>query len=94
MSNDLTNQASPVGTPRIGLHALVSCRCGCGQPAQYFFTGTDYGGEPITEEPCCYTAMLYLRDSSIEAGLSWKVRPAANSVLGDTRRTVAAIGKS
>jgi glycine cleavage system pyridoxal-binding protein P len=24
MSNDLTNQRSPTGTPRIGLHALVS----------------------------------------------------------------------
>ena len=64
--------------PPIRVQPVVSCRCGCGQPAQYFFTGTDYGGEPITEEPCCYTAMLYLRDSSIEAGLSWKVRPAAN----------------
>ena len=61
--------------------AVVLCRCGCNGPATYLCSGTDYDpagpngrGEPFRDEPCCYSVMQYLAESSEELGFPFVVR--------------------
>lgn len=56
----------------------VLCRCGCDQPARYFYTGEDYGGWTFVDEPACYSAGCYLEESAAELGLKLTKRKVPN----------------